>query len=245
MNYQKLGLNNRLVSDNGIAGRPRNAVTAYQFDSLNDPNIIDTPKVRTLAFGKLKGGTCSLGGTADGDGVLSVSERAGTEIVRLDKAGITVNHGSITVKNTGGTTSIDSSGVVSTSNFVLTNYNGGPSQSFTGTTAVDVTGSEQEIVVGRTVNVLFLYATTCYLIESAGNTADGETGLDIDGVYPKCHTQFHSGETNLETRCNFFVTTLSAGTTTVKAQSRLATIYAGTPSMTLSEFSWTYIILGT
>ena len=87
-----------------------------EFDSQTDRNIIDTAKIRdasitnakigtaaigtanigTLSFNQITGGTATIGGTLNGDGVVSVNNAGGTEVVRLDNTGLIVTSGTIT-----------------------------------------------------------------------------------------------------------------------------------------------------
>jgi len=183
---------------------------------------------------------------ANVDGVLSLKDASDVEKILLDKDGILIKSGKLTIKNDSNQTVVDAKGIVSNSNnFILTNVNGAPGQSIASTSATDITGSSVNIVVDRATNFLFLLSTESYLVESVGNTGNGEMGLNITGAYPRCVIRMRTQEVNLETRTNFYVTSLAAGTHTVKLQARLSHIYAGSPSMTLESFSWTYIKLGT
>lgn len=248
MTYATIGLDSQLRAKDGIAGRPRRFTTGNQFDSQNDANIIDTPKVRTLEFGKLKGGTCSLGGTADGDGVLSVSEQAGTEIVRLDKAGITVNHGSITLNDTAGSTVIDSKGVVSTTQFSQNNtIIDALNQNIAGTATEDVTNSEYSLVLGRATLCYFPFTVQHYLIENgASHNCDAQIFFNINGTVPGAVGRYittNTGNTSLITSSCYYLEEIGAGTATIKLQARLSRL-VGTASMTIVMFRSSYITFG-
>lgn len=78
---------------------------------------IGTANIGTLSFNEISGGTATLGGTNNGDGLLSVKNQAGSEVVRLDGSGIRVTDGSISVQNSSGGTIVDSGGLVGTVNF--------------------------------------------------------------------------------------------------------------------------------
>lgn len=238
-------LNEYLQPTNSPIANYQGAVPFYQFDAQNERNVIDLTKIRNFSFSAGTGGTLTLGGVGNGNGQLIIKDSSGSQIGVLNNEGLTITGGDIEVYNSSGSLTFDASGLVSQNNFTLFNFNGAPAQSITGTAATDITSSEGTIVVGRTVNVLFLFSSENFLVESVGNTANGELGLSIDGVYPRCVIRVRNGGNNLETRTNFFVTTLSAGTHPVKAQARLTTIFGGTPSLNVTNFSWTYIILGT
>lgn len=229
---------------------PRTGQRDIYPDSIDTLHIKDLAvtdaKIVNLSFNKAVGGTLTLGGSNNASGVFSLLNGSGSEVVHMDNTGIQVFNGNITIKNDSSQTAIDAKGIVSNSNnFQLFNFNGGPIQSITSNSQTDITGSSQTISIPRTTNVLFLLSTESFLVESAGDTADGKMGLNIDGTYPRCVIRMHSGADVLETRTNFFVGQLSGGSHTIKLQAQLETIFLGAPSMTLFTFSWTYILLGT
>jgi hypothetical protein len=99
---------------------------------------IGTANIGTLSFSQISGGTAALGGTTNGDGILTVSNAGGTEVVRLDNTGITMTAGTLT-GITVVTTTIQSgsinNAVVGTPAISAGTYNGGifGTPSFTGT----------------------------------------------------------------------------------------------------------------
>jgi len=107
-------------------------------------------------FNQASGGTIALGGTANGDGVLTVSNEGGTEIVKLDKTGISVTDGSISIKDKDSTTFINSQGLVSSSNFIKDSdeivFSGGTA--ITGTAYQDLGNASLNIQVPKDTNVL-------------------------------------------------------------------------------------------
>lgn len=106
-----------LNSNDSLLSQENNRVTPFDFHTGYTQNIIDTGKVSVLDFGVLQGGTATLGGTVNGNGLMSVKNNAGTEIVRVDSNGITINTGSMTIKDGLGTTIVDGTGLVSANNF--------------------------------------------------------------------------------------------------------------------------------
>jgi len=80
--------------------------SAFEFDSQFEDGVISNAKIRqatigsaqigTISFTQVSGGTATLGGTANGDGLLTVNNAGGTEVVRLDNTGITITAGTIT-----------------------------------------------------------------------------------------------------------------------------------------------------
>ena len=61
--------------------------------------VIGSVHIHDFSFNQGTGGTLTLGGTSNGNGLFSLKNAAGTEIVAMDNTGITVNQGSITVKD--------------------------------------------------------------------------------------------------------------------------------------------------
>lgn len=194
--YEDLGYDNSLRKIGGISSGTNNFQTAYSFNANNDNSIISTPQLReisadkitsgtidatqisvkNLSFGTISGGTCNLGGTVNGNGVLSVKNAAGTEVVKLDNTGITVS-GSVTIKDSSGSTVIDSSGVNSLTSF----QSGEVTLSDTRTT----TNTSFEAVSGLSLT-LNLARSTKLLISS---TLTGRH-LDVDGCLV-CHIRYN------------------------------------------------------
>lgn len=89
-------------------------IPSFRFDYLYEAGIISSAKIQrasigtaqigTISFSQIKGGTAVLGGISDGDGLLTVNNAGGTEVVRLDNNGITITAGTISnVTQTNGT----------------------------------------------------------------------------------------------------------------------------------------------
>jgi len=160
MDYTNLGLDNKLQPINSpISDNAEKKVTAYDFNSNYERNTITAMNIQNFSFNSGEGGTLSLGGPGNGNGVLSVSDTGGTEHVRLDNTGLTVSDGSITLKNASGTSFVDSSGLVAAA---ITNY--GTTYTFgtgivttvSGTSASDTNYATISVVVARNTPVLFL-----------------------------------------------------------------------------------------
>lgn len=92
-------LNGITYSSNGVNG-PYDTVFSFEQGGL----IADWIIVGTMLADRIKGGTLSLGGVDNGDGVCVVYDASGNEVVRLDKNGIntsniTITGGSINIEN--------------------------------------------------------------------------------------------------------------------------------------------------
>lgn len=205
---------------------------------------ITNAKIDTLTWDKAQGGTATLGGSANVNGVLTVLDASAVEKVRLDKDGILVNSGKLVIKNDSDTISIDAKGIVSTANFTKTDTaNASLNQSFTSTSLADVTGSSLSFSLTRSTTVLFLAQIHSYLIESVGNTGEGRVSLDIDGS-EVAYIENHSGNINFKPSSAHYVGTLSSGSHTVKLRAQMQN-KTGSPSYTVYGFVFSYIIFGT
>ena len=129
--------NEFFVSSSSLAAADRSKYGAYEFNSDTFGNIINgrtiqdaaitnakigsaainDAKIGTLSFNTINGGTATFGGTSNGEGVVSVQNSGGSEVVRLDNTGVTVTNGSLSLQNSSGSVSFDASGLVSLGNF--------------------------------------------------------------------------------------------------------------------------------
>src|SRR3990167_8720772 len=106
-----------------------NNVTGFEFDTTNDRDIIrkvhvgtaiigsaqienasittakiqdaaiTSAKIDNFSFNQGTGGTLTLGGTNNGDGVLNVNNSVGSNVVTLNNTGLTITNGSVTIQN--------------------------------------------------------------------------------------------------------------------------------------------------
>jgi len=86
--------------DSPIA-RNQGQVSAFQFDSDNERGVISAAKVRNFSFSQGQGGTLTLGGTLNGNGVLNINDSSGSSLVVADNNGITIkaNNGTTIIDN--------------------------------------------------------------------------------------------------------------------------------------------------
>lgn len=120
----KLGENSEYVpASDFVTNNERGAITRAFMGSASIGNVqlgtavIGTAQIGTISFNEISGGTAILGGTTNGNGVLSVRNQSGSQVVRLDSSGVTINNGSITIQDVNGSNVIDSRGIVSTTAF--------------------------------------------------------------------------------------------------------------------------------
>ena len=249
-------------------------VTGFEFDTTNDRDIIrrvhlgtatvgsaqiadasitnakianlavTSAKINDFSFNQGTGGTLTLGGTNNGNGVLSVNNSAGTNVVTLNNNGLTVTNGLITVQNDSGSTVIDSKGLNSLATFQSVAFTYGGTQTITNTEA-DITNTTGTIVVTRQSNYLFLTNVDNTLVFSTTNGANqvyfnlNGTNQSPSGRMGATHAQAHN--TTLETTIALtHLITLATGTHTIKL--RMSNNNAA--GATVESASLVYIALG-
>ena len=180
-------------------------------------------------------GTFVVGGNpyVKGGGAVSVRTSAGSEVVHLGTEGITVNNGSITIKDLNGTNILDSQGIVSTTQFGnFSTWYKSDHPNITTTSYTDISLSIQNIIVLRASNVLVW-------MSSLGNVTSGVNEGSIQMVLG---TQIFTPQMTYGAtyRQNFIqnVGTVSAGTTVFKLQ---GLVTAGTNPM---QFGGGYLATG-
>lgn len=239
--------------------QPSNAPVAKQYDTTFAPfdfgnnvgrNSITATKIKNFNFNSGKGGTLTLGGNLGGtnnvNGVLSVQNTGGTEIVKLDNSGVTITNGSISIQNTSGTTILDGKGLVSTASFAFGNVTQNFSQFTTNTSVTDIPGGSLSLVLQRTANVLVNYNASGQNQAMLNGDASCNIVLDVDGANQGATLYIPGVKTgnglNVRsiTGANSVILQLSGGTHTLKLQ-----FYAdssGTAEVDTCELN--YVILG-
>lgn len=242
------------VRSDSIASEERRTYGAYQWASETDVNLvgsraiqdasitnakigtaaIGTANIGTLSFNQIHGGTATLGGTLDGDGVLSISNSAGSEVVRGDKDGITV-------KTSLGTSIIDGNGLISVNNFL--------SGIVTSQSGTAIAGNINETDIGVSINVSVSRQSRVYVSWGAAlQNSDAPShysslSLNIGGTsYSGVGVLSAAGGTNLPISVSASgINTIPSGTTTYKLQIQ-STHNGGT--MQASACFINYLILG-
>jgi hypothetical protein len=175
--------------------------------------------------------TFSLDGDT-GDATFAGKLVAGTEIV-----------GSVILGS--GETVLDEEGIVSTTNFLKAVTTHGITQTFTTTSFVDLTNSQQDFTLSRQTVILFSCNMPLFLTESVGNTGNGVVFLDIDGTIDNGAALFCFSGNNSEQSYGFtYPVLLRAGKHTVKLKAKLESISAGAPIFNVLEFRLDRIHLG-
>lgn len=209
---------------------------------------IGTANIGTLSFNEITGGTATLGGTSNGNGLLRVNNAGGTQIVTINNQGIQVTGGSISISNTSGSIVLDSNGLVSKNNFYVEGRNV-VGTSFSTTSMVDWSGTEMDIVATSPRYIMVVFSGPSYLTESGGNTGNAELQIYFSqtqsGAYScRPYVYLNSGNNYSTTRSLTLIEQVPIGTTTIKMRGRFNLIYAGTPVLNTGASSFTYFTLG-
>jgi hypothetical protein len=136
---------------------------------------------------------------------------------------------------------IAKSGLINLTN--VAGSNASLNQSISGTSETDVTGSEFNLVLSKTTDVLVLATMSAYLVETPPtDTAhlqmrmrETPTGV-LKSIY------WNSGSTSMRTSTGHYFADFSAGTRTFKLTAQLNTV-TGSPTATIFEFRYTAIAL--
>jgi len=208
---------------------------------------IESAKIKNLSWDKAQGGTAVLGGTDNVSGILSIHDASDVEKGVLNKDGLTIYSGKITIQNDSDTTSIDAKGIVSSENFVQSaSVNLSLNQVVSGASETDITGATLTFTVARSRLILIMFSTSNTLNQSAGNTANFTVRLRVGAsdVARTINVNVVVGDGNYHTYSNFYTTTLTAGTYTVKLTGQLETI-TGAPTATVYDYRLAYFLMGT
>lgn len=224
-------------SDVGMIGKRMLGTAIIQTAHIQDASITNA-KIDSIQWDKAQGGTLILGGTNNTSGVFSLQDEGGTEKISMDKDGMTINDGNLTLKDSGGTTIVDAGGLVSAANFgVQTTIITGTTTQWAENGYIPVPGGT--ITLSRT-------RTTVYLIGLTANCRNTSAGIGdsvlfdftIGGgtVGPAILQAGHVGTTSTVTNqaaSGSFIVSLAAGTSNLILQ--WATSGAGTAI--ISSFS--------
>lgn len=259
--YSSLGLNQYLEPSAAISNAQFN--DAYTYQASLDRGAIDTrnlknasitnAKLDTFSFNKGSGGTLVLGGTANGNGIFSLKNAGGTEIIGMDNSGMMINSGKITVKDSNGTTVMDSSGLFSTNVFRSDSVSSGAVNSTTSGTAVDIPNSSLTTPsFTRNTRVLVFFLNSTYLSGQSGGDYAGliNTYLTIDNShYTTLNHQGYSvsgdaSAVDVLTQSGQYIATLGSGTHTIKMQWKITQTSGNNAQANSLGFDIGYVVLG-
>jgi len=241
-------LNQFLQPINAPVGNSSGQVSSYDFATGYDRSAITLSKIRNFSFNSGTGGTLTLGGPGNGNGYFVIKDASGSTIVTGDNNGITVTGGSVTIKNSAGTTILDSTGLVSANNFDNNFYYDDASIHTTSGSYVDVTGSSLNVVLSRSTNVMVAFYGLISTYGTAASTSyRSDLAVAINGTVqsPAASSGWYSTtaltfiKTDSVSCARIF--TMAAGTNTIKLQWRTNNATDGADLLTRNL---NYMVLG-
>ena len=139
-----------------------------------------------MSFNRAKGGTLNLGGFNNLNGIFALKDSEGIDKVTMDKDGIIIDKGSMTVKDQNSKTVIDAQGLVSTNNFNWYNIADATDRTDTGTPFTTIANTALNFILKRPTTVLFLaVADVKKDTYTAADRLFVKLGINIDGtLYP-------------------------------------------------------------
>ncbi len=166
-NYPK-GLNKYLMPLDSPIAAGSNFVNAIDWDIYHPRDVVSSIHVRNISFSSLMGGTATLGGVTNGNGLLIVNNAGGTQVVRLDNTGIVITAGTISgVQFTGTTTQF--TGTFDTI-------------TMTGQNILNGTLTNNKLITGGTIQNLLTNSGT---VNGTVFQANGTVGVTGAGTYVK------------------------------------------------------------
>ena len=197
-----------------------------------------------LNFNRAKGGTLQLGGDGNGYGIFSLKDSSDVEKIRMDKDGILINSGKITIKDDDESSVIDSKGIVSDTQFFFDSVFAGTTKTENSEDPVDMPDMTLSFSLIRSTKLLILFNANIFQITVAAIarthirlviddtpaddafTVGGAVGAEQIGLHS---TSLHSAQT------------LAAGDHTIKIQWYVSD--AGVDG-NVSDRRLTYLLLG-
>jgi hypothetical protein len=204
---------------------------------------IGTAKIQAFNFNQGTGGTLTLGGTTNGNGVLQINNSSGSALITADNSGLTI-------KANNGTTIIDNIGIISQSNFKSDTKIDTNTHKTTSTSYVDVTGGTLvPLVITRPTKVLMYLDVNGYNDNNPNdishfcvfNLTDGTTDHISQAIIGQYLIQGGTaiGFTSQE-QVQIVITNFNAGTYNLKVQQMA---YNG-GTCTLNYLRIGYVVLG-
>ncbi len=215
---------------------------------------ITNAKIKDLTWDKARGGTATLGGLNNTDGILSVKDASNVEKVVLDKDGILINDGKIVIKNGNEESIVDESGIVSTNVFPVDEISGFPYTTFSNSSYSTISGTETiSFSLSRDTRALILVS----IIAASAQISSGDcTGRNLYRVYSDLdggltdfmYDSFLISSTNVreniisKTYSKSDIVTLSAGDHNINLQSMID--FNTNMNTTLDAYNLSIILLG-
>lgn len=236
----------------------------FTFDTDNERGVVNNIHLKDFSFNKASGGTVTLGGVNNGNGLLHVIDSSGGTIITADNSGITINSGKLTIKDASNTTIVDANGLVSTANFGTAGNSGAPNGSLTIDSNWHSVGTSSGTLVNtRSTNHIFTLIVKDSM-EAIIGTANAGVSMTYTLVATQGTTQTFFGPSiqmqkdrayddptgfvwNVNTLPSTYSTsqvqTLGSGTWIINLQ-YMGDPYTGNGNVILGEFGWDSITFG-
>lgn len=195
-----------------------------------------------MSFDRARGGSLILGGQNNQNGTFALRDDADNDRITMDKDGMIINQGAMTIKNSTNQTIVDATGLVSTNNFQTDTYSDVNNQTTSSTSFVDVTNASLNFILTRTSKVLFL-ASAAGRETAAGNGTAVVIVVDGTKYGPSLNVQAPLGATPSSGSSTHVFLSLAAGAHNVKLQFCVAD-GGGGRTANIDDKRLTYIIYG-
>lgn len=208
---------------------------------------ITSAKIDNFSFNQGTGGTLTLGGTLNGNGLLVVKNSAGAAIVNVNNTGITVTGGSINVVNSAGSTIVDPIGLNSISNFQSGQIFDTSTYNTTSTNFTDLGSTTQTIIITRATKFFFYMFVLGLNTEYWNNGYYDEIELWDDILSTQLMNSFAQGipytggALTTQQVTMQWIGSLAAGTHSMKMRYRTSN---GSGTATITSAGWGYVQLG-
>jgi hypothetical protein len=232
-----------------------------KLEAILQGQAISGVKIDQLSWNKSYGDTAVFGGQDNVAGQLEVRDENNNQAVILNKDGIVIYKGKMTIENSDGQTIIDEFGINSVNNFNASTLSktGGYGQTITSSGYTQLTDASFAITLPRTARVLVLADVRGSVNDVVGGSpTTGEAYIDIffDGI-AETNTEIvmrseysgdasahpdHYGAWLLSSYSTHSVKTLSAGDHTISLQGKLPT--NTNANLELYNYKFSYVILG-
>lgn len=208
-------------------------INNFQFNSNYSRNAVSLSKIKDFSFSSGIGGTLTLGGTANGNGLMVVEDGNGGTAITITNQGITVFGGNITILNAAGSTVINANGLDSMTNFQYTDlFNGNAAATTTSTSLVDISGGNiGTITTDHDINVLYylmVYGRNNSLISSNNQNWGELAAYDALLGIPTFNVLFAGMPTTNVTFPGGFTSTTQVVTDQMVGRSGILRLEAGT-----------------
>lgn len=235
------------ITPNGLTARDLAGLTTFAIDgTTGDAVFKGTVQAGSVISGSVITGDITVGGEGNGEGEIHVLDDTNVEKITLDKDGMTINTGKLTIKDSADTTIVDATGLVSTANFAADSISQTASFSTTSQTYVDVTSMSLSFTLSRQSKVLIGSSIKGYSPDATStNIVTPVAQIDLDGSQVAGEMSTPSiveiAGVYYTTSSTTVVATVAAGSHTLKIQ--LKSSSGGNVTLAGSRVLW-YVVLG-